>query len=138
MRHGVHALRRSTQTTARLWRLPRVRRGITFAFIALALGMTGLAGWRFAEAGWPFSHGNVWFIVGAGLLFLLAYPVKAWGWGRLFAAGERPKTSSLAAAGGAAAVTGASTTSSASLSCAASRTVRPACAPSSSLSSRSA
>ena len=106
MRHGVHALRRSTQTAARLWRLPKVRRGITYAFIVLALGMTGLAGWRFAEAGWPFSHGNVWFIVGAGLLFLLAYPVKAWGWGRLFAAGERPKTSSLAAAGGAAAVTG--------------------------------
>ena len=106
MRQGEPALQRSTRTAVRLWRSPRVRRGITYAFIVLALGMTGLAGWRFAEAGWPFSHGNVWLIVGAGLLFLLAYPVKAWGWGRLFAAGERPKTSSLAAAGGAAAVTG--------------------------------
>src|SRR5262249_59255184 len=65
-----------------------------------------LAGWRFAEAGWPFAHGKPVLIVGAGLLFLLAYPVKAWGWRRLFAPHERPDTSALAAAGGAAAVTG--------------------------------
>ena len=45
-------------------------------------------------------------IVGAGLLFLVAYPVKAWGWRRLFAPHERPHTAALAAAGGAASVTG--------------------------------
>ena len=105
-RYGLPALRRVARTATRLWGSPRVRLATKVLFIVLALGMTGLAGWRFSQAGWPFAHGNVWFIVGAGLLFLLAYPVKAWGWGRLFAAGERPKTSSLAAAGGAAAVTG--------------------------------
>jgi hypothetical protein len=83
-----------------------VRLATKVSFIVLALGFTGLAGWRFAEAGWPFSGGNTWLIVGAGLLFLLAYPVKAWGWRRLFAADERPDTSALAAAGGAASVTG--------------------------------
>ena len=50
------------------------------SFIVLALAMTGLAGWRFAEAGWPFSRGKPLLIIGAGLLFLVAYPVKAWGW----------------------------------------------------------
>ena len=105
-RYGLPALRWMARTATRLWGSPRVRLATKVAFIVLAVGMTGLAGWRFSQAGWPFSHGNVWLIVGAGLLFLLAYPVKAWGWGRLFAAGERPKTSSLAAAGGAAAVTG--------------------------------
>lgn len=75
-------------------------------FLVLALGMTALAGWRFAQAGWPFTNGKPLLIAGAGVLFLIAYPVKAWGWGRLFAAGERPKTSTLAAAGGAASVTG--------------------------------
>jgi hypothetical protein len=83
-----------------------VRFATKVAFIVLALGMTGLAGWRFAEAGWPFTGGKPALIVGAGLLFLLAYPVKAWGWRRLFAPNERPNTAALAAAGGAASVTG--------------------------------
>ena len=68
--------------------------------------MTVFAGWRFSQSGWPFSNGQPLLIAGAGLLFLIAYPVKAWGWARLFAPGERPKTSALAAAGGAASVTG--------------------------------
>lgn len=74
-------------------------------FIVLAVSMTGVAAWRFSSSGWPL-HGSPWLIVGAALLFLLAYPMKAWGWRRLFAADERPKTSALAAAGGAASVTG--------------------------------
>src|SRR5262249_30715923 len=105
-RHVLPALKRSAQTATRLWGSPRVRRGTQIVFLVLALGMTALAGWRFAEAGWPFAHGKPVLIVGAGLLFLLAYPVKAWGWRRLFAPHERPDTSALAAAGGAAAVTG--------------------------------
>lgn len=83
-----------------------MRLAVKVAFIVLAVSMTGLAAWRFSSSGWPFAHGKPWLIVGAGLLFLLAYPVKAWGWRRLFASDERPKTSALAAAGGAAAVTG--------------------------------
>ena len=105
-RYGVPPLKRSIQTAARLSRSPKVRFATKVAFIGLALGMTALAGWRFAEAGWPFSGGKPWLIVGAGLLFLLAYPVKAWGWRRLFAPHERPDTTALAAAGGAASVTG--------------------------------
>jgi len=100
------ALKRFLRIAIDLWGSPRVRRAVKISFIALALGMTGLAGWRFSSTGWPFSHGKPLLIVGAGLLFLVAYPVKAWGWGRLFAPAERPKTSALAAAGGAASVTG--------------------------------
>jgi len=100
------ALKRFLRFATDLWGSPRVRRGVKVSFIALALGMTGLGGWRFSSTGWPFSHGKPLLIVGAGLLFLVAYPVKAWGWGRLFAPTERPKTSALAAAGGAASVTG--------------------------------
>jgi Lysylphosphatidylglycerol synthase TM region len=105
-RHGLPALKRLAQTATRLWKAPRVRLAVRISFIVLALAMTGVAGWRFAEAGWPFSGGKPLLIIGAGLLFLVAYPVKAWGWRRLFAADERPKTSALAAAGGAASVTG--------------------------------
>jgi hypothetical protein len=105
-RYALPALKRSAQTAIRLWGSPRVRRATKIVFLVLALGMTALAGWRFAEAGWPFAHGKPVLIVGAGLLFLLAYPVKAWGWRRLFAPDERPDTSALAAAGGAASVTG--------------------------------
>jgi hypothetical protein len=99
-------LKRCLRVATELWGSPRVRLATKVGFIALAVGMTGLAAWRFSSTGWPFSHGKPALIIGAGLLFLVAYPVKAWGWGRLFAAGERPKTSALAAAGGAASVTG--------------------------------
>ena len=100
------AMKRSAQTAARLWGSPRARLATKISFLVLALGMTALAGWRFAEAGWPFSGGKPLLIVAAGVLFLVAYPVKAWGWRRLFAPNERPDTSALAAAGGAASVTG--------------------------------
>ena len=83
-----------------------MRAAVKVLVVAFALGMTGVAGWRFSSSGWPFSHGKPLLIGAAGLLFLVAYPVKAWGWRRLFAPAERPKTSALAAAGGAASVTG--------------------------------
>jgi hypothetical protein len=102
----VPVFKRFLRVASELWGSPRVRRTITLAFVVLAVGMTGLAVWRFSAAGWPFSNGKPALIAGAGLLFLLAYPVKAWGWRRLFAPGERPTTSALAAAGGAASVTG--------------------------------
>ncbi len=99
------ALKRFLRIVAELWGSPRVRLATKIGFVALAVAFTGLAGWRFSSTGWPL-HGSPWLILGAGLLFLLAYPVKAWGWRRLFAADERPKTSALAAAGGAASVSG--------------------------------
>ena len=99
-------LKRCLRVVSELWGSPRVRLAVKIFFIVFALAMTGLAAWRFSSTGWPFSHGKPVLIIGAGLLFVVAYPVKAWGWGKLFAAGERPKTSTLAAAGGAASVTG--------------------------------
>src|SRR5512133_2921702 len=103
---GVPALKRFLRIVTELWGSPRVRAAMKICFVAFALGMTGLAGWRFSSSGWPFSQGKPLLIAGAGLLFLIAYPVKAWGWRRLFAPAERPMTSALAAAGGAASVPG--------------------------------
>ncbi len=99
-------MKRYLRVATELWGSPRVRLATKIGFIAFAIAMTAFAAWRFSSTGLPFSHGQPALIIGAGLLFLVAYPVKAWGWGRLFAAGERPKTSTLAAAGGAASVTG--------------------------------
>lgn len=103
---GVRAPKRSLQVATELWGSPGARTAAKVAFLAVAVCLTGLAAWRFSSTGWPFAHGEPALIVGAGLLFLLAYPVKAWGWRWLFAPNERPKTSVLAAAGGAASVTG--------------------------------
>lgn len=61
---------------------------------------------HFASSGWPIHHANVWLVVLAGELFLLAYGVKALGWHYLFAQGTRPRVLTLAAAGGAASVGG--------------------------------
>jgi uncharacterized membrane protein YbhN (UPF0104 family) len=45
-------------------------------------------------------------IAGAGALFLVAYALKAYGWRRLFRAGERPHALALVAAGGGASIMG--------------------------------
>jgi hypothetical protein len=105
-RFDASTLQRFLRVATELWGSPRVRRATKIGFIAFAVGMTAFAGWRFSSTGLPFSHGKPLLIMGAGLLFLLAYPIKAWGWRKLFAPNERPKTSALAAAGGAAAVGG--------------------------------
>jgi lysylphosphatidylglycerol synthase-like protein len=78
--------------------------GVSWGIIALAF--IALAAHHFANVAWPFSHGNPALIVGAGLLFLVAYGFKAYGWRRLFAAHERPEPLALAAAQGGASVTG--------------------------------
>ncbi|MGI8607202.1 MAG: hypothetical protein ACR2L0_08660, partial [Gaiellaceae bacterium] len=61
---------------------------------------------HFVHDGWPLSGGNPFVIAGAGLLFLLAFGLKAYGWRRLFRVGERPGALSLAAAGGGASMMG--------------------------------
>jgi hypothetical protein len=66
-----------------------------------------LAARHFAGIGWPFSGANMGLVAAAGVLFLLAYAFKAYGWHRLFAPHERPKPLTLGAACGAASVTGA-------------------------------
>jgi uncharacterized membrane protein YbhN (UPF0104 family) len=92
---------------AALWSSRTARRAAKWGTAALALTLTGLAAWRFSSAGLPFAHGkSIPLIAGAGVLFLVAYPIKAWGWRKLFKPDERPDTSALAAAGGAACVSG--------------------------------
>jgi uncharacterized membrane protein YbhN (UPF0104 family) len=76
------------------------------AFSALVACLaTALTARHFARSGWPMHHANAWLVALAGVLFLLAYGAKAWGWQRLFAR-ERPRVLTLAAAGGAASVGG--------------------------------
>ena len=61
---------------------------------------------HFANMGWPLHHADPWLVVASALLFLVAYPFKAWGWQRLFAKHDRPAAQALAFAGGAACVGG--------------------------------
>jgi uncharacterized membrane protein YbhN (UPF0104 family) len=76
------------------------------ASIAIALTIGTLAALHFRSEGWPLGEADVLGLVLAGVLFLLAYGFKAFGWHRLFAPHERPDPLTLAAAGGAASVTG--------------------------------
>lgn len=90
----------------KLWECKALRRTVNAASIGIALAIGVLAGMHFAEAGWPLKDARTDYVVAAGLLFLVAYAFKAWGWNRLFAPHERPGPAALAAAGGAASVTG--------------------------------
>jgi uncharacterized membrane protein YbhN (UPF0104 family) len=92
-----------------LWRLGRSRRG-RWAFAAgsgaLVIALALLAARHFATTAWPLSGGEPGVLVAAGLLLLLAQGLKAYGWGRLFAPGERPRPLALAAGNGGAALIG--------------------------------
>jgi uncharacterized membrane protein YbhN (UPF0104 family) len=70
------------------------------------LGVSLLSARHFMHQGWPLHRANYWLVGVAGLLFLLAYAFKAWGWQRLFHEDERPAAGALAFAGGAACVGG--------------------------------
>jgi hypothetical protein len=92
-----------------LWRLGRSRRGrwaLTAGSGALVISLALAAARHFATTAWPLSGGAPGILVAAGLLLLLAHGLKAYGWGRLFASGERPPTLALAAGNGAAALIG--------------------------------
>jgi uncharacterized membrane protein YbhN (UPF0104 family) len=71
-----------------------------------AIALAFLAARHFTTSSWPLSRGDPGLLVAAGLLLLLAQALKAYGWARLFAPGERPKPLALAAGNGFAAVTG--------------------------------
>jgi uncharacterized membrane protein YbhN (UPF0104 family) len=90
-----------------LRRTPYWKLALNAASIALALTVGLLAARHFAQTGWPLADANPRLVAAAGLLFLLAYAFKAYGWQRLFVAHERPGSLALAAASGAASVSGA-------------------------------
>ena len=86
-----------------LLRLSRSSRGRVTVSLGLAVSTTAilaLAGHSLLDSGWPLAYGNPIIVAAAGLLFLLAYGFKAYGWRRLFQADERPAPLALAAAGG--------------------------------------
>jgi len=83
------------------------RRVVNVLFTFMALGASALAARHFASTGWPLQHANIKLVVSSALLFVVAYPLKALGWRRLFHPSERPEAISLAAANGAACLTGA-------------------------------
>jgi uncharacterized membrane protein YbhN (UPF0104 family) len=73
---------------------------------AVVIVLTLVAVHHFATTSWPLSSGHPALLVAAGLLLLFAQAFKAYGWGRLFAAEERPKPLALAAGNGGAALIG--------------------------------
>jgi uncharacterized membrane protein YbhN (UPF0104 family) len=92
-----------------LWRLGRSRKGqwaLATGSGALVVALALLAARHFATTSWPLAKGNPGLLVAAGLLLLLAQALKAYGWGRLFTADERPKVLALAAGNGGAALIG--------------------------------
>ena len=78
------------------------------AFTAVAGALVAVVGFvvasRLAETPWPLSGVDPGLLVAACALSGLGYTLKAYGWGRLFAADERPRPLALAAALGGASV----------------------------------
>jgi uncharacterized membrane protein YbhN (UPF0104 family) len=91
---------------AHVLRSRRVRIALHAVFVTGALTAAALTGLHFVHNGWPLHGADPTLMVTAGALFVAAYGFKAWGWQRLFPAGQRPETLTLAAAGGAASVGG--------------------------------
>ncbi|MCC6224451.1 MAG: flippase-like domain-containing protein [Thermoleophilia bacterium] len=91
----------------RLTRWARGQRVVNVLVTVVALGVSALAARHFAAAGWPFQNADPLLVAASGLLFVLTFPLKAFGWHRLFVPSQRPEAISLAAANGAASVSGA-------------------------------
>ncbi|TML79252.1 MAG: hypothetical protein E6G09_15950, partial [Actinobacteria bacterium] len=94
---------------AALVRLHRSRRSqwtLAVGSGAVVVVLALLAVRHFATTSWPLSSGHPALLVAAGLLLLFAQAFKAYGWGRLFSAEERPKPLALAAGNGGAALIG--------------------------------
>jgi hypothetical protein len=100
-------MRQSLRGLYDLCRSPWGKLGLSLGIGIFALTTSVLAARHFAGLGWPFGGANIGLVVAVGVLFLLAYAFKAYGWHRLFAPHERPRPLTLGAACGAASVTGA-------------------------------
>ena len=72
----------------------------------VTLVLAALAARHFAAMSWPLSSRHPALLVAAGFLLVLAQALKAFGWGRLFTAAERPTALALAAGNGGAALVG--------------------------------
>lgn len=92
--------------TLRFLRTPRGRRIANVVSLTLSLAVAALAGRWFAQTGFPLAHANLALVAGSAACLLAASGIKAWGWSRLFQAHHRPRTTTLAAAGGAACLAG--------------------------------
>ena len=90
----------------RVGRSPRGRLAVSVGLAIVTTTILAAAGRSLLDAGWPLAHGNPALVAAAGLLFVLAYGFKAYGWRRLFRADERPGPLALAAAGGGASIMG--------------------------------
>jgi hypothetical protein len=88
------------------YRRPGVRIGVNIFLALFTVGVLALAARHVSGEGWPLASADPLFVAAAGVLFLLAYGLKAAGWKRLFARNERSSAVPLAVAGGAASVTG--------------------------------
>ena len=93
------AARRGSQT--RLARYTAIVLPTVVGGVLLAIAIR-----HFVHDGWPLSGGNPFVLAAVGVLFLVAFGLKALGWRRLFRVGERPGALSLAAAGGGASMMG--------------------------------
>ena len=98
----------STGATAvkRLLSNRKIQLVLNGGFGVILLGVAFVSVRHFVSGGWPIHHADPLLVTCAGLLFLVAYAFKAWGWQRLFHASERPTADALAFAGGAACVGG--------------------------------
>jgi hypothetical protein len=91
---------------ARVGRSNRGRLAVSLGFAVVTTAVLALVGRSLVHSGWPLAHGNPALVAAAGLLFVLAYGFKAYGWRRLFRKTERPDPLALAAAGGGASLMG--------------------------------
>ncbi len=98
--------RRSLRYLRRLSASKRGHLAVAIGSSAVGLVLVALALRHIRNAPLPFSHGKPALLVSVGLLFLVAFLLKACGWGRLFIHHERPGPLSLAAAGGGATIMG--------------------------------
>jgi hypothetical protein len=84
----------------------RGRLAVSLGISILTTAILVVAARSLIDAGWPLSQGHPGLIAAAGVLLVLAYGFKAYGWRRLFRPSERPGPLALAAAGGGASIMG--------------------------------
>ena len=105
-RRAMPEFERARSVLVRIGRSPRGRLAVSLGFAIVTTAILILAGRSLLDSGWPLAHGHPGLVAAAGLLFVVAYGFKAYGWRRLFRADERPRPLALAAAGGGASIMG--------------------------------